>query len=306
VPGIERAEGWIASNPSRIRPDGTQNSNIWLVAAPAESELVRPTLIEGRWLEPGEGGALVVNVDFQGAEPDVEVGDEVTLKIEGTEVTWPVVGVVTSQLMGPVVYAPYAPLSEALGMAGEANRLVLITAEDSADARTAVATEAEQRLRAGGLPVEQVETSDDMRAGTQSVFDLVVMLLLVVAVLLVLVGAIGLTGAMSLSVLERRREIGVMRAIGASNRAVARIVVVEGLVIGVLSWLLGALLALPLSWALGSAIGVAFLQSPLSYTFSAAGLVLWLVLVVLLAVVASLLPARGAWRLSVREVLAYE
>jgi putative ABC transport system permease protein len=97
-----------------------------------------------------------------------------------------------------------------------------------------------------------------------------------------------------------------MRAIGASNRAVARIVVVEGLVIGVLSWLLGALLALPLSWALGSAIGVAFLQSPLSYTFSAAGLVLWLVLVVLLAVVASLLPARGAWRLSVREVLAYE
>jgi putative ABC transport system permease protein len=107
-------------------------------------------------------------------------------------------------------------------------------------------------------------------------------------------------------VLERRREIGVMRAIGASNRMVARIVIVEGLTVGLLSWLLGALLALPLGWALGNVIGVAFMQSPLAYTFSIGGVLLWLVLVMALSVIASVLPARGAWRLSVREVLAYE
>jgi putative ABC transport system permease protein len=306
VPGVEDAEGWIATNPSRIRPDGTQNSNIWLVAPPADSQLVKPTLVDGRWLEPGEGAALVVNVDFRDAEPDVDVGDEVTLNLEGVEVTWPVIGVVSSQLTGPVVYAPVEPLSEAIGVPGETNRVVLLAAGDSADAHTEVATEAERTLRDAGVPVAQVQTSDDIQGGPQSVFDLVVMMLLVVAVLLVLVGGIGLAGAMSLSVIERRQEIGVMRAIGASNRTLARIVIVEGMTVGLLSWVLGALLALPLSWGLSRVIGVAFLQWPLSYAFSATGLLLWLAIVVVVSVLASVLPARGAWRLSVREVLAYE
>jgi putative ABC transport system permease protein len=97
-----------------------------------------------------------------------------------------------------------------------------------------------------------------------------------------------------------------MRAIGASNGMVARIVIVEGLVVGLLSWMLGALLALPLSWGLAYLIGVALVQSPLAYVFSILGVLLWLVLVVVLSVLASVLPARRAWRMSVREVLAYE
>lgn len=306
VEGVERAEGWIATNPSYMRPDGTQNSNIWLTAAPADTDLIRPSLVEGRWLQPGEGEALVVNVDFRDAEPDVELGDEITLRVEGAEVRWPVVGIVTGQLMGPVVYAPYEPFSEAVGMSGEANQLVLVTGDDSAGARSEVANRVEQHLRDAGLPVEQAETRDEMRTGTEGLFDIMVMMLLVVAALLVLVGAIGLTGAMSLNVLERRREIGVMRSLGASNWTVARIVVVEGLVIGLLSWLLGGLLALPLSWVLSNVIGTALILTPLAFTFSAAGVLLWLAIVVVISVVASLLPARGAWRLSVREALAYE
>ena len=304
LPGVEQAEGWIATNASRVRPDGTQNSNIWLMAAPVGTDLIQPTLTEGRWLQPGER-ALVINVDLQNDQSEIRLGDEVTLKIEDSEVRWPVVGIVTSQMMGPVVYAPYEPLREVLGIPGEANRIVLVTESHTDAAQTAMALLAEQELRAAGAPVVQVSTRADMRGGTQSAFNLVVMLFLVGG-LLVIVGSLSLMGAMPLNVLERTREIGVMRAIGASNGMVARIVIVEGLVVGLLSWLLGGLLAVPLSWALTSAIGIAFVQSPLAYTFSAAGILIWLVLVVVLSVVASVLPARGAWRISVREVLAYE
>ena len=276
------------------------------MAVPDDSMLVRPTLVEGRWLEPGERDALVVNVDFQSGESDVEVGDLVTLMVEGTELNWPVVGVVTSQLMGPVVYVPYEPFSAAIDMAGDVNRVVLVTERHDAAAQTAVAEQADAQLRAAGLPVVQVETNSDMRGGTQGIFTILVVLLVVVSILLVIVGSLGLMGAMSLNVIERTREIGVMRAIGASNGMVARIVLVEGLVVGLLSWALGALLALPLSWGLAYLIGVALVQSPLAYAFSLLGLLLWLVLVVVLSVLASVLPARRAWRLSVREVLAYE
>ena len=228
VDGVEQAEGWFATNASRVRPDGTQNSNIWLMAPPAESSLVQPTLAEGRWLEPGEGETLVVNVDFQEAE-SIQLGDVVTLWVEGQQIQWPVVGIVSSQLMGPVVYAPLAPLGEAMGMPGEANQIALVTADHSADAQSAVAERAEQQLRAGGLPIVQVDTQSDLRAGTEGLFSIVVMTLSFVGGLLAIVGALGLAGAMSLNVLERTRDIGVMREIGASNGMVARIVIVEGL-----------------------------------------------------------------------------
>ena len=55
-------------------------------------------------------------------------------------------------------------------------------------------------------------------------------------------GSIGLTGTMGMNVLERTREIGVMRSIGAVDRVVMKTVIIEGVVIGVISWLLGALL----------------------------------------------------------------
>ena len=113
-------------------------------------------------------------------------------------------------------------------------------------------------------------------------------------------------GTLSINVLERTREIGVMRAIGASDGSVARVFIVEGVVIGVISWLFSTLLAIPCGRALSDEIGTAFLQAPLSHTFALDGAVIWLVVVIALSAIASFLPARSASRLTVRDVLAYE
>ena len=113
-------------------------------------------------------------------------------------------------------------------------------------------------------------------------------------------------GTMSLNVLERTREIGVMRAIGASDGAILKIVIVEGVLIGLLSWLLGTIMALPLSQLLSDAVGASIFQTPLSYTFSLGGVELWLGTVLVLATLASFWPARNASRVTVRDVLAYE
>ena len=81
---------------------------------------------------------------------------------------------------------------------------------------------------------------------------------------------------------------------------------VEGVLIGVLSWAIGAVLALPLSALMSNAVGVAFIQMPLDYVFSLPGLLIWLGVVVVLAALASFLPAWNAARVTVRDVLAYE
>jgi len=147
---------------------------------------------------------------------------------------------------------------------------------------------------------------EERKAQINAVFNVIVNLLLVMAVLLAVVGGLGLAGTMSINVLERTREIGVLRAIGATDRAVLWIILAEGLLIGLISWALAVVVAVPLSAALSRAVGLALLQTPLRYAFSFGGVVIWLGLVIVLAAVASLLPAWNASRLTVRDVLTYE
>jgi putative ABC transport system permease protein len=116
----------------------------------------------------------------------------------------------------------------------------------------------------------------------------------------------GLAGTMSLNVLERVREIGVLRAIGASDGAVRRIVMAEGIAIGIMSAVLALVVTLPLSKLLSDGVGIAFGGEPLTFHFSLAGLLLWLALALLIAGVSSYLPARRAVGLPVREVLNYD
>jgi len=98
----------------------------------------------------------------------------------------------------------------------------------------------------------------------------------------------------------------VLRAIGAPNRGVAQVFILEGITIGLMSWCMGALLAIPVTQGLNQALGNATMGAPLSYSYSMPGLWLWLLVVLLLSAIASFIPARNASRLTVREVLAYE
>jgi len=108
-----------------------------------------------------------------------------------------------------------------------------------------------------------------------------------------------------LSVLERNREIGVMRAIGASSGNVSRLFVGEGLILGWLSWMIAWPLSIPVSKAMVSALGAAFNLS-LVYKYTPLGGLLWFIIITILAILASWLPARRASRLSVRETLVYQ
>jgi putative ABC transport system permease protein len=157
-----------------------------------------------------------------------------------------------------------------------------------------------------GLQVRRIETTASIRENIEYQFNIIVILLSIMAILIAIVGGLGLTGTMSINVLERTREIGVIRAVGASDASVVKIFIVEGLFIGMLSWMIGAILALPISRMLSDAVGTSLLEAPLSYTFSTQGALLWLAIVLILSALASILPAWNASRLTVREVLAYE
>ena len=106
--------------------------------------------------------------------------------------------------------------------------------------------------------------------------------------------------------LERTREIGVLRAIGARPRAILTMVQVEGLVIALLSWLLAIPLSLPMSVLLGRAFGRIMLPVPISYLPHPLGVLQWLGVVIGVSVVACAWPAIRATRITTAAALSYE
>ena len=307
LPGVNYAEGWLSSATTRKRPDGSDSGGFTLTAVPPETELLDPLPEVGRWLRPNDTNEIVVNTFFLSEEPDVTIGDEIELTINGRERTWLIVGAIAAASEDStkfyVNYSHYAYLTR---NTGQANSLQVSISDSSPAGQGRMEIALLDHLNKHGYEIRGSSTAEGVRNEFFMRFSIVIIFLMVMAILLGAVGGLGLTTTMSINILERIREIGVLRAIGASNNSVRQIVVFEGLTVGFLSWLVGALISYPLSILLSNQIGQALLKMPLDFNYSWAGLGSWFVIVLVLATVASLGPAQSASRLTIREVLAYE
>lgn len=306
VDGVVAVEGWSQGSAARVRSDDSKGSRLPIQGIPPETNMMSPPMEAGRWLEPGDGNVIVVNSDVMDDEPDLALGDEIVLEIEGRESSWQLVGVAPTLARGPAVYVPYDSYAYVTRTPGSATHVQVITEEHDAAAQSAMEERLFQAFENAGVAVSGTQTSQHFRSQNELMFNVVVIFLIIMALLLAAVGGLGLTTTMSINVLERIREIGVLRAVGASNMTVRRIVVTEGIVIGLLSWCLGIVLSLPVGALMSEQVGMALMGIPLAYRYSLAAAVLWFFALLTIAIIASLGPARNAVRLTVREVLAYE
>jgi putative ABC transport system permease protein len=310
VPGVTTVESWGLNTVRRVRADKTESEGITMFALPANTKMVDPAIVEGRWLLPDDENAIVVNLDLLKSEKDIQVGDDIKLKIQNRESVWHVVGKMRTvgQFGGiGLVYVNYPYYTQVIGQIGRAQVVQVLTAEHTAQFQDKVKTQLEELYKDAGIRLAgQTLTSQFLRQSNEIFFNIITAMLMVMAVLMAIVGGLGLMGTMSINVLERTREIGVMRAIGASNGAVRGVVMTEGVIIGLLSGLIAAVFSYPLAQIICGLVGVAIFQLPLTFQFSISGTILWLIIVAFLSALASFLPAYNASRLTVREVLAYE
>jgi putative ABC transport system permease protein len=306
VAGVSDADSWLGTQAIRVRADESESERLNLLGTTAETNFISPIVLQGRWLAPDDANSVVLNTEVTKNEKDIEVGDIITLKIEGKEDEWEVVGLVKGLLTGPIAYANRPYLERKINSVGQAAGIQIITNQHDTAAQEEIARQLREHFEGAGFQVSTTSTTGQLRENIEFQFNLLVVFLAVMALLIAAVGGLGLTGTMSINVLERTREIGVMRALGASDGSVLRIVLVEGVFVGIISWLLGVALAYPIGRLLSDMVGNAFLQNPLVHVFAWNGALVWLVAVIAIAAAASLLPAWNAARLSVRQTLAYE
>ncbi len=309
VPGVKQAEVWNFALARYVRPDGSESSNLYMIAPPAGSQFLDPPIIAGRDLQPGDTDAIVVSPGFLTKEPTLHLGGPMKIKIEGREQTYTVVGVVNmigNESIGYFTLIDYNAYARHVREPNRANSIVMTLNADSLERQRAITSAVEEHFDRVDIEVTNTFLVTDERLEIDAAFGILVALLMIMTVLLATVGGLGLMGTMSLNVMERVREIGVMRAFGASSRKISRIVIIEGLLIGMLSWILAIGLSLPISSFLARIVGISFMDYPIAATTSPGGIFTWAVIVILISVQASLFPALRAARLTVTEVLAYE
>lgn len=308
VPGVVKAEAWGGALGSLLMGDEQSGTQIQILAPPADSKLINASITAGRWLQPEDENAIVIGNHLIAVRPELKVGDEVVIDIDGVKNNWKIVGIYRfiGNAVPPLLYANNDYLSRVTHSQNMAGSLRVVTDQHDAAYQKRVARDLERVFRAEGIEISTVVIGSDVVKANTSTTDVLVMFLLIMSVLIALVGGLGMASTMSINVFERTREIGVMRAIGASNGSIMWLVIVEGMIIGVISWIFGTILAVPISLLLDNVVGISILRSPLKYVFSFEGFIIWLVMVLVIAALACALPARNAVRLTVREVLAYE
>jgi putative ABC transport system permease protein len=309
IPEIVEMEEWGGASGEIWDADDTLVANLGIIAPPSDSILIDPDIVAGRWLQPGEEKALVISDSVYNYYPDLQPGDTIIVKLPGErEQDWIVVGVFRfiDMIGDTLAYADADYIASLLNMEKRASSYRLITEEHTPEKQNEIVRFLETYLVERGFSVSSVDAGSSIQEDSSRAITILVSFLLIMALLTAFVGSIGLTGTMGMNVLERTREIGVMRAIGAVDFEVMKSVVIEGMMIGLITWVLAIGLSFPISQLLLTIISDTMMGSSMNLTFTPLGIYIWLGVVVVLSFFASILPARNAARLTINEVLAYE
>jgi putative ABC transport system permease protein len=323
IPGVLQVEAWGYS-PAAFAGSGSVevvatypdrgHGSFSVLAPPLQTRLVSFPLLAGRWLQPGDRDALVLN---HGASTlaRAKVGDEVVLSLEGKRPScksgeraapcrWRVVGIVEEVGNPPVAYLTDQAFAEATGTSGTARMLRIATGVGSDAERGEILRTVERTLDDLGAGIERTTPLSEHGEAVGGHVLILIRTLMAMAIVMAIVGMLGLGSTMGIGVIERSREIAVMRTVGATPGHVTRLVVAEALFIGALSWICALALSVPVTLAVDGVVGGLGFLAPLPLVLSASAALGWLGLVLAGSFASTLLPARRASRVTVREALA--
>lgn len=303
VDGVAGVEAWTGVRAAIDHGDGTVGNAFIITAPPTRTQLLQPELEEGRWLRPDDRRALVIGRGMQRAEPLLRAGTTVRLVVAGVTDDWEIVGVIGG---GPGIVTYAAREAIVALYPGGGSTLVVKSAYEGQASQLDLIARLRSALAERGQIVSASTMLSEAKRGVDDHLLMVVSFLGVMGWVMILVGGLALASTMGLAVLERTREIGVLRAIGARHGAILALVQVEGMTIALLSWVVAIPLSVPMSLALGEAFSRIMLPVPARYAPDLGGVLTWLVLVSVVSVVACAWPAMRAMRVPTAAALAYE
>ncbi|MEM7800143.1 MAG: ABC transporter permease [Chloroflexota bacterium] len=196
LPEVVETESWIWESVRRVRPDGSEGPNMGMSGVPVDTSVINPTMIEGRWLAPGDRNAVVINSAVLSEDPDIKLGDRINFKLEGDDTEFVVVGIARSVMIGPIIYINRDYLGEISYRFEESGGVQIVSNDSSPEAQAALAQKVEAHFESYGLEVTNTGTINEIRENIITQFNMIVVLLAVMAVLITIVGGLGRLAAL--------------------------------------------------------------------------------------------------------------
>src|SRR4051794_3421076 len=241
-------------------------------------------------------GTVLVKQDWA-EDHDLAVGDTLPITVPTGRKQWRIAAIVEDS---PLVFSPVLTTTQTLLGSGfpDQDNYVVVFAEPGA---TGLQDRLDQVVE--DLPVVTVKDEQAFAAEQRAPIDRIIAIIYVLLVFAVLIAILGIVNTLALSVIERTREIGLLRAIGVSRRQLRLMIRLESVVIAVLGAVLGVGLGIVFGVTLMYALrdqGLEVIDIPFGQ------LVVFLVLSMLIGVLAAVFPARRAARLDVLRAIAVE
>lgn len=281
-----------------------------LTGVQIDTQLYQRGITAGRWFTSDDRNVVIISQDAAD-KSGLKVGQMITFTIGLHTVHWQIIGIASDYSdIGPgnfgVLLAPIGQINSLFGMAADYSQKVMIQSTTHAPTQAdidALARRVDIALSdAGYLP--DVVTAQDQIKQAQSKYQTIYTLLDLVAIVIALVGSVGLANALVMGVLERRREIGILRSMGAASRKVAQVFWSEGTTLGGLAWVLALVLGFPASW--GLLLIQAKLLAPVPFAFNSFNLVWMFLVIFILVTLACIGPIFAATRVKIVQTLRYE
>ena len=310
---VDEAEVWYIHSASILK-EGQRTKEAGfgaeIVGIPAGSQMFQPIIVEGRWLNAEDQRAVVINMD-NAADNNIAIGEVITLDMgELGDSEWQVVGFFNDPFGGGIgttdpLYANQEAVFRAINKSNRGNRAYVRMNKVNNDYIDSATTQLKELYSSYNMEIDQTETLHGIKESAINQFSITLSMLIGLAIIMAVVGGIGLMGSLSISVVERTKEIGVMRAIGARTNTMMGMFITEGILQGIFSWIIVVPLSVLIGRPMANLLGQTMFSANLDYQYNLQGTLIWFFIVLTISAIASFVPARHASSISVRESLAY-
>ena len=266
----------------------------------------RQQVLQGRWLTAGDTNAVVINESIA-QKTGLGVGDSISFHDSVNNATWRIVGIARDYSNPTALGVMLAPLAEVNAVrhypANFVDHLLITSTSSRQSAIDTLSKRVDDFLSQNGMDA-MVSTSAQQVANSQSAFLVLYGLFYSVIAIVAMVGAIGLFNSLAMGVVERRREIGILRSMGATGRKVAQVFLAEGIGLGMFGWVLAVVIGIPAAYGFVGLLSNVLLH--VNFVFNPMSLVVMFAFILIVATLASVGPVFAASRVKIASTLRYE